>query len=280
MNPGAQSPSVMVVGRTGFIARSIASAEAGARWRFVAHDHIDGLGGAECIVNCALPPAERADDVPTEELFDLKLARIAARVGARYVMLSSRKVYDLACQFGADEAAPIRPADAYGRNKFHAEQAVLDTLGERATVLRLCNVIGWEPGRRSFMGMMLSSLQREGRIRLDVNPFVERDFLPAERLADIVADLVERKVSGILNLGSGVGTPIGRLALWVIEGAGGGELTVTATTERDAFRLNVGRLAGVLGHVPAAGLDLGDYCRALGQRLKDKTRRVGLAPRS
>jgi UDP-glucose 4-epimerase len=264
-------PSVVVVGRSGFIARTIASAAAGAGWRFVAHDRVGTLDGVECVVNCALPPVERVDDVPVQALFDLRLARLAARAGARYVMLSSRKVYDPACQVGADEAAPVRPVDAYGRNKARAVQAVLDLLGERATVLRLANVIGWEPGRRSFMGMMLSSLGRGEGIRLDVSPFVERDFLPVERLADMVVALVGRKAEGILNVGSGIGTPVGRLALWVIDGAGRGDLTVTSTSERDAFRLDVGRLAGLLGHAPAAGMDLGRYCRALGQRLKDES---------
>jgi dTDP-4-dehydrorhamnose reductase/UDP-glucose 4-epimerase len=265
----------VVVGRSGFIARGLGSVAAAGGWRFASHDRPDALEGAECVVNCALPPAERTGDVETENLFDVRLARAASRMGARYVMLSSRKVYDATRQAGAGEDAPTGPSDAYGRNKLRAERAVLDIMGGRATVLRLANVIGWEPGRRSFMGMMLSGLGREGRVTLDVSPFVRRDFLPVESVAGIIADLVVRETGGILNVGSGIGTPVGHVALWLMEGAGRGELVVTSPFERDGFHLDVARLAGHLGRDPAA-LDLAEYCRALGRRLGTKGNRVAV----
>ncbi|HEV7371885.1 NAD-dependent epimerase/dehydratase family protein [Arenibaculum sp.] len=275
MDTGTGSPSVVVVGRSGFIARGLGSVAAAGGWRFASHDRPDALEGAECVVNCALPPAERTGDVETENLFDVRLARAASRMGARYVMLSSRKVYDATRQAGAGEDAPTGPSDAYGRNKLRAERAVLDIMGGRATVLRLANVIGWEPGRRSFMGMMLSGLGREGRVTLDVSPFVRRDFLPVESVAGIIADLVVRETGGILNVGSGIGTPVGHVALWLMEGAGRGELVVTSPFERDGFHLDVARLAGHLGRDPAA-LDLAEYCRALGRRLGTKGNRVAV----
>ena len=45
-----------------------------------------------------------------------------------------------------------------------------------------------------------------------------------------------RPPGGILNVGSGVALPIGRLALWLIEGYGRGRLTIDSPDERDSLR--------------------------------------------
>ena len=47
---------------------------------------------------------------------------------------------------------------------------------------------------------------------------------------------------GVLNVGSGIALPTGRLALWVLEGYGRGELVIEVPREHDAFVLDVTRL--------------------------------------
>jgi UDP-glucose 4-epimerase len=264
-----QGPTV-VVGSGSFIARTLAGLPEGASCRFLPHAAATDEGafqGASCILNCALDPRWRREDCPPGEDLDLRLGALAARQGAHYVMLSSRKVYRPDHQLGAAEDAPLGPADAYGRNKLRAEQGLRDLLGDGLSVLRIGNVIGWEPGRTTFMGTMLSSLRRDGRITLDVSPFVERDFLPAETLARRLAAVMRGRPAGTWNLGSGGATAVGRLALWLIEGFGRGSLTVTSPRMADAFRLDVSALAARLGGdwTPAPPLD--EYCRSLGRSL-------------
>jgi len=139
-------------------------------------------------------------------------------------------------------------------------------------VLRIGNVVGYDRAqRRSFMTSMLGSLAAEGRVVLDVSPFVRRDFLPVEQVAAALKALLNQGgtrdgVSGIFNVGSGTAVEVGRLVLWVIEGYGRGALVVNSPRIHDEFVLDVGRLAAVTGWQWSAGA-LAEYCRSLGRRL-------------
>ncbi len=46
-----------------------------------------------------------------------------------------------------------------------------------------------------------------------MSPFVARDFLPVEAFARLIARLAAAPPGGIVNVGSGIGLPTGRLAL-------------------------------------------------------------------
>ena len=257
---------VLAVGRHGFLARHALQALDPGEVRAVGHDEIDRPGlldGVGAVVNFCRDPAGR----PVETATDLRLAR---RIGDRdvaYVMLSSRKVYAHAAS-ALSETSPTAPADAYGRHKLAVEDALRDLLGERLTVLRLANVFGDEraPGRRTFVAILLDRLAREGRIRYAMSPFVERDFLPVGAFARLLGRIARAPPGGVLNVGSGIGLPVGRLALWVLEGFGRGELVIEATAEADAFVLDIGRLQGLYGR-PCSFGDLRDACLAIGRRL-------------
>ena len=70
----------------------------------------------------------------------------------------------------------------------------------------------------------------------------------------------------MLNVGSGIALPTGRLALWVLEGYGRGELVIEAPREHDAFVLDVTRLISLYGP-PCSVDDLRDACLEVGRRL-------------
>ena len=118
------------------------------------------------------------------------------------------------------------------------------------------------------MARMLGGLARRGEIRFDVSPFVHRDFLPVEFCARWLAELARRPPGGVLNVGSGVALPLGRLALWVIEGYGRGRLVVDSPDERDSFVLETRNLRSLLGGAACTADDLAACCRALGRHLR------------
>jgi dTDP-4-dehydrorhamnose reductase/UDP-glucose 4-epimerase len=166
------------------------------------------------------------------------------------------------------ETAPTEPGDHYGAHKLAAEHALRDLLGERLTVLRLANIFGYErtPGRRTFMALSLDRLARENRIHYAMRPFVARDFLPAEAFARVLARIAAAPPGGILNVGSGIALPTGRLALWVLEGFGRGELVIESIAEKDPFVLDVSRLTRLCGR-PCSFDDLRHACVGIGRRL-------------
>ena len=267
--PGAGR--ILVVGRGSFLAGHLLRALPPARLRAVGHEETlraDLLEGVGCVVNCARHPLLGSEKYRPETMDpDLRLAKRLGGCEVAYLMLSSRKVYAPSAQPLA-ESAPTVPSDLYGRHKLAAEEQLRDLLGERLTVLRLANVFGYErgPGRRTFLSISLDRLEREGAIHFDMSPFVLRDFLPAERCARLLAGIATAPPGGVLNVGSGIGLPTGRLALWVLEGFGGGRLVIEAPREHDAFVLDVGRLRALYGE-PCTAAEIRARAVAIGRRL-------------
>ena len=266
---------VLVVGQHSFIARHFLAA-----WdqpvSAVAHDAIDRpdlLEGVDRAISFARHPLlGREDYRPATMDPDLRLAERLAGRGIDYVMVSSRKVYAPSARPLA-ETNPTGPQDLYGQHKLAVEDALRARLGTRLTILRLANVFGYERGqsRRTFFSLTLDGLAGDGRIRFDMSPFVERDFLPVEACARVLARIVAAPPGGVLNVGSGIGVATGRLALWVLEGYGRGELVIESPREHDAFVLDVGALIRRYG--PACTYDeLRVSCIDLGRRLASETR--------
>lgn len=271
MQSGSRPGRILVVGRHSFLARHALEALDPARAVAVGHDEIerpDLLDGIGCVVNFCRDPVVASADGPIGLTgTDVRLAR---RIGDRdiaYVMLSSRKVC-APTEGPLSENSPTGPGDAYGRHKLAVEHALRDLLGERLTVLRLANVFGYEraEGRRTFVAMSLDRLAREGRIHYAISPFVERDFLPVAAFARVLARIVWAPPGGTLNVGSGIGLPTGRLALWILEGFGRGELVIESQDEKDAFVLDIARLEALYGR-PCTQADLREACLAIGRRL-------------
>jgi UDP-glucose 4-epimerase len=272
--PGRGAGRLLVVGHHSFIARHFLAACA-EPLTAVGHDAIgrpDLLDGVDRVVSFARHPLLGSEPYrPATMDPDLRLAERIAGRDVDYVMLSSRKVYAPSAK-PLTETDPTEPQDLYGRHKLAIEQALHELLGPRRTVLRLANVFGYERGeaRRTFFSLTLDQLARDGQIRFDMSPFVVRDFLPVESCARVLARVVAAPPGGVLNVGSGIPLPTGRVALWVLEGYGRGELVIESPLEHGAFVLDVTRLSSLYGP-PCSFDDLREACVELGRRLASET---------
>ena len=268
--------TIAVVGAGSFIARTLRARTDTATWRFVGHaralagDH--WLEGVDTVVNCAFDPRLRTGPYDPTLDVDRRLAeRVAACRGVRYVMTGSRLAYGPAGDpprlLESRQPAPARP---YGIAKLAAERALRERLGDRVTVLRIGNVFGLEtdPGRTSFFGVALRTLRESGQIVLDVSPFVERDFIPVDDLAERLVRIATAPRPGLFNLGAGTPTAVGRIALWLIEGYGSGTLSVTDPVERDAFALDLTALRNAYGIEPVPEGRIRAACVEVGHRLR------------
>ncbi|MEZ5933187.1 MAG: NAD-dependent epimerase/dehydratase family protein [Alphaproteobacteria bacterium] len=266
------SAGILLVGKNSFIAGHLLSALPAGRVRAVGHEALarpDLLDGIGTVINAARHPGSSHADYDLEALDpDVRLARRIGDREIRMIMLSSRKVYGPSDR-PLSESSPTGPTDAYGSNKLRAEDRLAGMLGERLTILRLANIFGDErrPGRRSFLAMLLDRLAEQNQIRYDMSPFVERDFLPVERLATLLTRIASEPPDGIMNVGSGIALPTGRLALWIMEGFGGGELLIDSYQEKDRFVLDVGRLKARYGQ-PCTLDDIQTRCLDLGRSLR------------
>ncbi len=269
--------SVAVVGPGSLIGGALRACPQAAGWRFVRwQDAVSGdawLDGVDVVVNCAYDPRLRRGEPYAPDLdVDLAIARrVLARGGARYLMLSSRAVYGPA---GDDpvlrEDRVPRPDRPYGASKLATEGALAALLGGRLTVLRLSNVFGDEaiPDRRTFFGVALASLRDRGTIVLDVDPAVERDFVPVEAAAAAIERVAAAPRPGLFNVGAGVSTAVGDVARWLVEGHGSGRVEVGARRHHDAFSFDVGAAARTFGIAPLAPETIRARCLAIGRALR------------
>lgn len=227
---------------------------------------------ADVVVNCAIGDSYRTTIYRREDDLERRTAERAAECGARVIMLSTRRVYPAEVRYGAKESDPADGDESvYGRNKAHTERAIAETLGDRACILRLSNVFGFEyvaprPPRTTFFGMMLSTLKARGEIVLDVAPETRRDFIPADWVAQAVLTAAQSGVAGVFNLGSGEPIACGIVASAVIEGFGDGQLRC-GDAVRDEFYLDVTKWVDRFGPPPNADGIIA-VARKLGERLR------------
>lgn len=267
--------SVLLIGRNSFLGQAFIEAATGCH-QVVAVGHDSDLGqldlaAYDAVVNMAYDPRYMFEPYDVGRDMDLEVAQAVARTGPRrphLFLMSTRRVYGRAAPVPADETAPPDPVEVYARNKRITEVAASKLLGDGLTLLRLPNVFGFEPGRHTFFGIALAKLRDEGRIVLDVSPFTTRDFLPVEQFASVLVRTITATPPGIFNLGSGWATPLGQVALWIIEGYGRGELVVTNPREWDHFQLDCRKLCAVIGDY-TGGIDIRSSCLNIGQRLQN-----------
>lgn len=231
------------------------------------------IAGADVVVNFALSPVFLASPYAEQSDADLKAARAAQRAGARFIMLSTRRVYPSSERWGAgEECLALGDETLYGQNKAASERFVRDCTNGTAVILRLSNIIGFEyeqsRPRRTFMAMALRSLQTVGKISFDMSPAVRRDFLPVEICAARIVQAASSKEAGIFNLGAGFPLACGDVAEAVIRGFGRGDLDVTKSENRDAFYLDTTKWNSMFP-TRFTKSDLISYCENLGRRLRD-----------
>jgi dTDP-4-dehydrorhamnose reductase/UDP-glucose 4-epimerase len=260
---------VLVVGR-GMLGKALARNPGADGFRFASHEEAlraDALEGVDCVVNLAVAPTYWTEEYRPEIDFDRRLAAALRGRPIHYVMASSRKVYSGGIGPFA-ESAPLRSTDAYGRNKAKTEAVLSEMLGERLTILRIGNVIGFDGDwkRKLFANIMLDTLRRDGRVILDVSPFTRRDFVTEEAAAGAIARIARERPPGVFNLGLGAGVEVGRIALWTIAGYGKGELVVTRPEIRDEFILDVSKITARIGPVCTTTM-IEAKCTELGKAL-------------
>ena len=261
---------VLIIGAHSFLANQFRTL---SRFRddltAISHRQLDQtpLDAYRCIINFALAPDYSREPYRPEIDFDRQIVERMRGAGVHYVLLSSRKVYAGSPGRPLSETSPLGPTCRYGENKLHTETWVWQRAAPNCTILRIGNVFGREPDRRTFMGLAQSRLVREGRIVLDVSPFVERDFLPVDRFCRVLDHVLHSRPTGIFNVGSGLAIPIGRIALWLLEGFQGGELVVNRFDERDGFVLDITKISSRIGPLCTEAM-IREYCLELGRRIR------------
>ena len=197
--------TTVVVGAGSMIARALRRHPDAAGWLYLPHQQALTESGwvrdARVVINLAFDPRLKTAAYDPALDVDRRLAAILAPSSCAYIMVSTRMAYGPPGDgLRLAETMPSNPVNYYGTAKLAAERHLLAAQGDRVTVLRLSNI--FDPSeaageRRSFFGMAMRTLAAQGRIIYDMSPFVARDFLPADLLAErLVAVAAHRVVHG------------------------------------------------------------------------------------
>ena len=112
---------------------------------------------------------------------------------------------------------PIMEEDEYARLKRQSEIAVMGS--GHGVVARLSNLYGVGMSTNNVLWTILRQIPGQGALRvMDDTPV--RDFLWVKDAAAAISRMAMGKISGIFNVGSGVGTSIRQLANLCLEEAG------------------------------------------------------------
>src|SRR3954452_25254713 len=164
--------SIFIIGRRSYVGSVLVQHFAphySARLIGLAEFNKIRIDSSDVIINCAFSPDWYHKRIPDDLGFDGVASAIARRNGARYVMISSRSVYETRIEPPLSESEPVAPVNVYGRNKAAIELGLSRVLGTRLLILRLANLFGDEPiARRTFISTALNSLVENNTVELDI----------------------------------------------------------------------------------------------------------------
>ncbi len=268
--------TLLVIGRNSHLAREFMARHPDLPLRAIGHGEVDDpahYDGVASAVNFAFAPALHDGPYDVALDIDARVARHAAARGIHYVMLSSRRVYQAGLQWNAAEDAEVAGLDTYGRNKLRVERDLRVAMGDRLTILRPGNVVGFEaiPSRQRFAAYLQNQLLENRRIRLTVSPHTRRDLVPVAFFCRALREVLLRHVPGVFNVGSGRATEVGDAARWLIDGFGPAELIAESDARSDEFLLDSAKLARVLGLACGEG-DVEQTMRDAGRQLAASSR--------
>ena len=188
-----------------------------------------------------------------------QVLRMALASGAKKVVFSSSAhVYDIPPRYlPTDETHPLRLNNTYTTTKILGEklcELYFENHGLSYTTLRLYNAYGIGQAKGYFLPEMISKAE-QGDITLNGGD-TTKDFVWVEDVARAFVLAVESHFVGAINIGTGVQTPLWKIAR-SIANAYGVSLETHSAGHPSHMQAEIGRAKRVLGWQPITSLEEG-----------------------
>jgi nucleoside-diphosphate-sugar epimerase len=188
------------------------------------------------------------------------LERARAVLGASFdhvIYASSAVVYGDHDAAPHGEADPVAPRGTYAKAKLAVETELVRDA--RCIAVRLANVYGEGMSKHNVLSDLLAQRESDGPIRLrDLGPV--RDYVHVRDVARAFLALVRHRSSGVINVGTGVGTSVADLCetMCALVGRRGRALVATAPrSEPSALVVDYERLQRLTGWSPEITVEAG-----------------------
>lgn len=178
-------------------------------------ENLKTLKDSDIVINFSASPELSNKKMDESGIIDVQIARHLRGGGARYVFLSSRKVYGTSAKLITyKETDPLKAFDLYSENKITAEKKLREILKNALCVLRIPNIIG-EPvlrtGYKTFMGWVSENIVKNGKVVVDQARAAKKDFITKEYLHRTLAYIAANPVTGTFNVSSAIASETGIL---------------------------------------------------------------------
>lgn len=174
--------------------------------------HKEELKFSDYVICFCVSPDFSGRDMDCSEVIDIQIAEAIKDSNAKYVFMSSRKVYGTTNDCVVHkETDKTEGYDFYSINKVKVEKELYKILGDRLLVLRIANILG-EPvqrtGYKTFIGWICENYIQTGKLIVTQNADAVKDFIPKDFLHRAIVSLIENNATGTYNISSGLGTSV------------------------------------------------------------------------
>ena len=183
------------------------------------------------------------------EITDQVMESLIKKGYKKIVYCSSSIVYGNQGKNLYSENMPTYADDIYTTVKLKNEERVLRSGG---IVARISNVIGSGMSKNNVLSDILSQLPGKDSLTIrNINPI--QDFISVDDAVDAIASLLKNDISGIYNIGSGVGTSINKLIELVLSVSEQDDREIKSTIKNAGFSysvLNIEKIKKITGWTP------------------------------
>ena len=208
--------NIVIIGSDSYLAKGIENFLGEVKLNFLEFNtwqqNIDLLKQADYIICFAIHPEFMKRDMDCSEIIDIQIAETIKDSNAKFVFMSSRKVYGTTNECVVHkETDRAEGFDFYSFNKVKTEKALQDILGDRVLILRIANILGepvFRTGYKTFIGWICENYIQTGKLEVTQNVNAIKDFIPKDFLHKAISALIENNATGIYNISSGFGTSV------------------------------------------------------------------------
>ena len=190
-----------------------------------------------------------------------------------YVFFSTRYIYSKLNSLVAKESIKKnKPENNYGKNKLKIENNLKRTLGNNLLILRLGTFLFFNLTSKGklFSEKMLYNLFKNKRILFDFSKNIYKDFLTDDHFVKNLDFLINKKITGVYNLSSGIPIYSEEVALSVIKGFGQGIITFKNLNPKAHSFIMSNKKLNAKTKISLKKQKILDYCLQMGKKLKDE----------
>lgn len=217
------------------------------------------------IINCNFD--DNISDIKKSS--DYIIANFIKKKKIIFITISSGKVYGTNEKNLISEKKKCHPVTKYGKMKLNIEKILKKLLKNKLLILRVSNIIQFDIRKnvklRTFINIMLRDLKKKSMVTIPKNEFF-KDFLPLKFFKSALIQLIEKNITGVYNVGSGVSLKINEFAALLIKGYGSGNLRKVEDIT-DNLVLDVNKLKKVIKYNVSKNI-LKKEIFKIGQQLK------------